>query len=61
MKKEITCSTCSEIIGSLKKSNITDADVALYRMMVACSSGHIDSMFSEEIPEDLPEDEVGQE
>jgi hypothetical protein len=37
----IECATCSEIIGTIEKPEITMQDVLEYQRMVVCSNGHI--------------------
>lgn len=40
MIKIVKCLTCDEVLGSIEKPEITDADLDKYREMVVCSQGH---------------------
>lgn len=51
MKKDIVCTVCDIVLGSLEKEVITDQDVSNYQAMVACSNGHNGASISLEDPE----------
>ena len=40
MKADIKCATCGELLGTIEKDEIMDADSALYQKMEICSQGH---------------------
>ncbi len=46
---EIKCTTCGEIMGSVEKPVITEADIELYKYSVTCSNGHREEKPTEEI------------
>lgn len=49
MTKTILCGTCSEVIGTLVKNEISDDDVALYQAQTVCSQGHGAVTLAEEV------------
>lgn len=48
---EIQCATCGEILGTLDKPVITDADRELFQTQTVCSLGHGAAVTLEEITE----------
>lgn len=42
----IKCLVCNEIMGTIEKPEITEADIAEYRQMVSCTQGHQESVLN---------------